>query len=201
MRILVLALLLNGLRQTLRKFESVEHFLENQANHLPKEDFKKCHQDLVQVYTSNKQTNQICNKDGSYMLILLNPALEKHLDKLNQKNPGFARIVKYVKETVAGEQLIVMLMYSSFGFTQDKQVKYETFKKVVSQSSELDILNATKNLLINYSEAYGNNHVFLTKEYQKMSEIHFYKFTMKGAKDKEASLIKKKEKELKEEAK
>lgn len=200
MRILVLALLLNGLRQTLRKFESVEHFLENQANHLPKEDFKKCHQDLLQVYTSNKQTNQICNKDGSYMLILLNPALEKNFDKLNQKNPGFARIVKYVKETIAGEQLIVMLMYSSFGFTQDKQVKYDTFKKVVSQSSELDILNATKNLLINYSEAYGNNHVFLTKEYQKMSEIHFYKFTMKGVKDKEASLIKKKSKELKEEA-
>lgn len=197
MRILFYSLLLSVSLQHLRNFETLEHFLENSANHLPKEQHKQCFKDLEQVYASNKKTHQICNKEGSYMLILLNPALEKHFEKLNQKNPGFARIAKYVKTQVAGQSFIVMLMYSSFGFTEDYEAKYQVFKKVVSEYSPLTILDSAKNLILNYSNAFGENYVFVGKEYQKMCELHFYKFAMKGKKDQEGRFKKKAEKELK----
>lgn len=96
---------------------------------------------------------------------------------MNLKGPGFVRIVKFVSVKVNNKDFVLMLYYSSYGFDLDMDERFHKFQEVVAHYTPKTMLEIAKGFFANYAAAYRDNHIYVNKDYQKLHNFIFYKYT------------------------
>lgn len=102
---------------------------------------------------------------------------------MNLKSPGMVRIVKFVPVSINGQNKILMLYYSSYGFGVENDDRLKRLQIAVNEYTPKTFMEIAKGFFSSYEAAYKDNFIYVNKDHQLLSGLVFFKYTSSALKN------------------